>query len=160
MPPEYTIDKETLLAKCLIKGIKKLRKASEIQCQGLALIEKVACKSPNLSTLVNVFSPICSAYVKPKIETGKNSEKPEHISYDEGKGINYPKKIDFVENDQPKCRFICQHCPFVARSWGGTDAHIRKCHTHLQYGPCSNCDFVTFNVDSFRTHTKTCLQNR
>ena len=69
--------------------------------------------------------------MKPKIIiTGNNKENPESVSYDEGKGINYPKRVDFLEDEQPKTKFLCQHCSFVARSWGGTDAHIKKI-THM-----------------------------
>ena len=50
--------------------------------------------------------------------------------------------------------FECPVCKSTFRNHGTADAHIRKEHTKMKYGPCTKCGFTSWNGDSFHAHSK------
>ena len=161
-------NRENILARSLVTGLKQLRKSYEMQAQALLIIEKVACKAPNLESLISVFAPLCPPHIRATkaninfatAEPGCSDEKdhgtPEIVSFD-SKGKNHPKRSQSFDG---KVRFECQYCPYTAGSHAGADSHIREIHSHLKIGPCINCKlFSTYNMDSYKRHLKTCKKN-
>ena len=50
--------------------------------------------------------------------------------------------------------FECPVCESTFRNHGTADAHIRKEHTKMKYGPCTKCGFTSWNGDSFHAHSQ------
>lgn len=160
MTPQMSVAaQEKYDLRLLTKGMAKVAKGSRMQADGFDLIQTVLKRNPSLQPLATVLAPY--ADVKPgsgkaaelnlQIPVGPSSSGKPQL-FDVGPisaPIRAPNGIEW------KCRF----CDVVMKSWGGADAHTRKEHTKVFYGPCVWCTtFKSASASSYKEHVRHCEQ--
>lgn len=143
---------EKLHLRRLTKGMAKLAKGAKLQAEGLAIIQDVLAQNPSLQPLASVLRPYQEIEVGPSSSLAaampaSQSGKPQ--IFQEGP-INVPVRA------KNGIDWKCRYCEVVMKSYGGAEAHIRKVHTKVFYGPCPFCPFTTAASSSFKEHVRNC----
>lgn len=150
-------DKDNRDLRVLSKALNQLHRAAKLQVNGLARIQAVVKRSPNLSTLAEILKPFTNVMVP---ETTQESIKPfipfvqQKSKFPQMLGVKvHPKKMTGTS------KFCCPLCNVEEGWWAKIDAHIREFHTNQLYGPCV-CGFTTYNSDSLKRHKReVCREN-
>ena len=127
-----------------------IRKADEMQARGMAVLEEIVGKYPDLAGLAEIVKPTINVMDKTPIPTTP-SQPP------------VPKKVPTVVDSGAKKLYLSSYintlgirifqCP-VCESTFRNHAHICKEHTKMKYGPCTKCGFTSWNDDSFWAYSK------
>ena len=130
-----------------------IRKADEMQARGMAVLKEIVGKYPDLAGLAEIVKPAKTVMDKTPVPTAPSqSTVPKEVPtvVDSGTPKLYPSSSI---NTLGIRIFKCPVCESTFRSHGTADAHIRKEHTKMKYGPCTKCGFTSWNGDSFRAHS-------
>lgn len=144
---------EKLDLRQLTKGMTKLGKAAKLQQAGLALIQGVLARNPSLAPLASVLrpyqsvevnlSPFASSQPMPESASGK----PQVFQVGPiNEPVRAPNGVDWA----------CRYCGKEMVSYYGAEAHTRREHTKVFFGPCPKCNFKTASSGSYRDHLKYC----
>ena len=131
-----------------------IRKADEMQARGMAVLEEIVGKYPDLAGLAEIVKPTKNVMDKTPVPTAPSqSTVPKEVPtvVDSGTAKLYPSSYI---NTLGIRIFKCPVCESTLRNHGTADAHIRKEHTKMKYGLCTKCGFTSWNGDSFRAHSK------
>ena len=138
----------------LLGAMHTIRKADEMQARGMAVLEEIVGRYPDLVGLAEIVKPTKNVMDKtPVPTTPSQSTVPKEVptAVDSGTQKLYPSSSI---NTLGIRIFKCPVCESTFRNHGTADAHIRKEHTKMKYGPCTKCGFTSWNGDSFRAHSK------
>ena len=138
----------------LLGAMHTIRKADEMWARGMAVLEEIVGKYPDLVGLTEIVKPTKIVIDKTPVPTTP-SQPP------------VPKEVPTIVDLGPKKLYPSSYintlgirifqCPVsesTFRNHGTADAHIHKEHTKMEYGPCTKCGFTSWNGDSFWTHSK------
>ena len=138
----------------LLGAMGTIRKADEMQVRGMAVLEEIVGKYPNLVGLAEIVKPTKNVMDKTPVPTAPSqSTVPKEVPtvVDSGTKKLYPSSsINTLGIRNSKCPV----CESTFRNHGTADAHNRKEHTKMKYGPCTKCGFTSWNGDSFQAHSK------
>ena len=138
----------------LLGAMRTIRKADEMRAQGVAVVEEIVGRYPDLAGLAEIVKPEKMVMDQtPVPTTPSQSTVPKEVPtvVDSGKPKLYPSSSI---NTLGIRIFECPVCESTFRNHGTADAHICKEHTKIKYGPCTKCGFTSWNGDSFRAHSK------
>ena len=144
----------------LLGAICTIRKADEMRAKGMAVLEEIVGKYPDLAGLAEIIKPAKNVIDKEKTPvTTSPSPSPSQPPMPKeaatvvasGSQKLYPSSHI---NTLGIRIFQCPACEKTFRNHGTADAHIRKEHTKIKYGPCTHCGFTSWNGDSFWAHSK------
>ncbi len=140
----------------LNRGLFLLHKAVKLQVAGLACIQAVCRSSPNFSMLLRAFSlvhvpDLTAGALTPQVPMLVPLSKHPQIQGEQMK----PMPVGVVDG---ACVYKCPSCTVPPPgTWAAINAHIRKEHLKLLYGPCPYCrTFTTAASGSFRRHKLAC----
>ena len=138
----------------LLGAMRTIRKADEMLARGVTVVEEIVGRYPDLAGLAEIVKPAKTVMDQTPVPTAPSQS-------------TVPKEVPtVVDSDTPKLYpsssinalgiriFECPVCESTFRNHGTADAHIRKEHTKIKYGPCTKCGFTSWNGDSFRAHSK------
>ena len=134
----------------LLGAMHTIRKADEMQARGMAVLEEIVGRYPDLVGLAEIVKPTKNVMDKtPVPTTPSQSTVPKEVPtvVDSGTPKLYPSSSI---NTLGIRIFRCPVCESTFRNHGTADAHIHKEHTKMKYGPCTKCGFTSWNGDSFR----------
>ena len=138
----------------LLGAIHTIRKADEMQAKGMAVLEEIVGKYPDLVGLAEIIKPAKNVIDKTPVTTSPSQPpmpKEAATVVNLGSQKLYPSSHI---NTLGIRIFQCPACEKTFRNHGTADAHIHKEHTKIKYGPCTNCGFTSWNGDSFWAHSK------
>ena len=138
----------------LLGAMRTIRKADEMQATGVAVVEEIVGRYPDLAGLAEIVKPAKTVMDQTPVPTAPSqSTVPKEVPtvVDSGTPKLYPSSSI---NTLGIRIFECPVCESTFRNHGTADAHIRKEHTKIKYGPCTKCGFTSWNGDSFRAHSK------
>ena len=138
----------------LLGAIRTIRKADEMRARGMAVLEEIVGKYPDLRGLAEIVKPTKNIIDKTPVPAAPSQPlvpKEVPTTVDLGTTKLYPSSHI---NTLGIRIFKCPVCESTFRNHGTADAHIRKEHTKIKYGPCTKCGFTSWNGDSFRAHSK------
>ena len=138
----------------LLGAMRTIRKADEMWAMGVAVVEEIVGRYPDLVGLAEIVKPAKTVMNKtPVPTTPSQSTVPKEVPtvVDSGTPKLYPSSSI---NTLGIRIFKCPVCESTFRNHGTADAHIHKEHTKIKYGPCTKCGFTSWNGDSFRAHSK------
>ena len=138
----------------LLGAMRTIRKADEMQARGVAVVEEIVGRYPDLAGLAEIVKPAKTVMDQTPVPTAPSqSTVPKEVPtvVDSGTPKLYPSSSI---NTLGIRIFECPVCKSTFRNHGTADAHIRKEHTKIKYGPCTKCGFTSWNGDSFRAHSK------
>ena len=138
----------------LLGAMRTIRKADEMQASGVAVVEEIVGRYPDLVGLAEIVKPAKMVMDQtPVPTTPSQSTVPKEVPtvVDSGAPKIYPSSSI---NTLGIRIFEYPVCQSTFRNHGTADAHIRKEHTKMKYGPCTKCGFTSWNGDSFRAHSK------
>ena len=155
--PKANIDPEARKKKDVAKllgAMRTIRKADEMWARGVAVVEEIVGRYPDLAGLAEIVKPAKAVMDKTPVPTAPSqSTVPKEVPTVVDLGI--PKLYPSSSINTLGIRiFQCPACEQTFRNHGTADAHIRKEHTKLKYGLCTKCGFTSWNGDSFRAHSK------
>ena len=151
------IDPETRKSKDVAKllgAMCTIRKADEMRARGMAVLEEIVGKYPDLRGLAEIVKPTKNIIDKTPVPTAPSQPLvPKEVPtiVDLGTTKLYPSSHI---NTLGIRIFKCPVCESTFRNHGTADAHIHKEHTKIKYGPCTKCGFTSWNGDSFWAHSK------
>ncbi len=140
----------------LNRGLFLLHKAAKLQAAGLARIQAICRSSPDFGMLLRAFSlvhvpDLTAGALTPQVPMLAPLSKHPQIQGEQMK----PVPVGVVDS----VRFYkCPSCTVPPpKTWVAIDAHIRKEHLKLLYGPCPYCGtFTTAASGSFHWHKLAC----
>ena len=138
----------------LLEAMRTIRKADEMQARGMAVLEEIVGRYPDLVGLAEIVKPAKTVMDQtPVPSTSSQSAVPKEVPT---AGVSGTQKLypSSSINTFGIRIFKCPICESTFRNHGTADAHIRKEHTKMKYGPCTKCGFTSWNGDSFRAHSK------
>ena len=138
----------------LLGAMHTIRKADEMWARGMAVLEEIVGRYPDLVGLAEIVKPTKNVMDKtPVTTTPSQSTVPKEVPtvVDSGTPKLYPSSSI---NTLGIRIFRCPVCESTFRNHGTADAHIRKEHTKMKYGPCTKCGFTSWNGEGFRAHSK------
>ena len=138
----------------LLGAMRTIRKADEMQARGVAVVEEIVGRYPDLAGLAEIVKPAKMVMDQTPVPTAPSqSTVPKEVPtvVDSGTPKLYPSSSI---NTLGIRIFECPVCESTFRNHGTADAHIHKEHTKIKYGPCTKCGFTSWNGDSFRAHSK------
>ena len=138
----------------LLGAMRTIRKADEMQARGVAVVEEIVGRYPDLAGLAEIVKPAKTVMDQTPVPTAPSqSTVPKEVTtvVDSGTPKLYPSSSI---NTLGIRIFECPVCKSTFRNHGTADAHICKEHTKIKYGPCTKCGFTSWNGDSFRAHSK------
>ena len=138
----------------LLGAMRTIRKADEMWARGVAVVEEIVGRYPDLAGLAEIVKPAKMVMDQTPVPTAPSqSTVPKEVPtvVDSGTPKLYPSSSI---NTLGIRIFECPVCESTFRNHGTADAHIRKEHTKIKYGPCTKCGFTSWNGDSFRAHSK------
>ena len=138
----------------LLGAMRTIRKADEMQARGVAVVEEIVGRYPDLAGLAEIVKPAKMVMDQTPVPTAPSqSTVPKEVPtvVDSGTPKLYPSSSI---NTLGIRIFECPVCKSTFRNHGTADAHIRKEHAKIKYGPCTKCGFTSWNGDSFRAHSK------
>ena len=140
----------------LNRGLFLLHKAAKLQAAGLAHIQAVCRSSPNVGVLLRAFSSVhvpdlTAGALTPQVPMLAPLSKHPQIQGEQ-------MKLVLVGVVDGACIYKCLSCTVPPpRTCAAIDAHVRKEHLKLLYGPCPYCEtFTTALSGSFRWHKLAC----
>ena len=138
----------------LLGVMQTIRKADEMWARGVAVVEEIVGRYPDLAGLAEIVKPAKTVMDKtPVPTTPSQSTVPKEVPTVVDSGT--PKLYPLSSINTLGIRiFECPVCESTFRNHGTADAHIRKEHTKMKYGPCTKCGFTSWNGDSFCAHSK------
>ena len=151
------IDPEARKSKDVAKlygAMHPIRKVDEMQARGMAVLEEIVGKHPDLAGLAEIVKPTKNVIDKTPVPTVPSQPlvpKEVPIVVDLGAKKLYPPSYI---NTLGIRIFQCPVCESTFRNHGTAHAHIHKEHTKMKYGPCTKCGFISWNGDSFQAHSK------
>jgi hypothetical protein len=139
-------------------ALKLMGKARTLQLKANSLLSSMVLKNPSASHFVELITSIdspaaaheCKQQAVFAPQSQSKSKFVQHVDRSQPTIVPHKKVLNGTT------RFVCAVCNTNTGSWSGCDAHIRKTHSFMKYGPCSKCDFTSFNIDSFRHHLNIC----
>ena len=138
----------------LLGAMRTIRKADEMQARGVAVVEEIVGRYPDLVGLAEIVKPAKTVMDQTPVPTAPSqSTVPKEVPtvVDSGTPKLYPSSSI---NTLGIRIFKCPACESTFRNHGTADVHICKEHTKMKYGPCTKCGFTSWNGDSFRAHSK------
>ena len=138
----------------LLGAMQTIRKADEMWARGVAVVEEIVGRYPDLAGLAEIVKPAKTVMDQTPVPTAPSqSTVPKEVPtvVDSGTPKLYPSSSI---NTLGIRIFECPVCESTFRNHGTADAHIHKEHTKMKYGPCTKCGFTSWNGDSFRAHSK------
>ena len=138
----------------LLGAMHTIRKADEMQARGMAVLEEIVGRYPDLVGLAEIVKPTKNVMDKTPVPTAPSqSTVPKEVPtvVDSGTPKLYPSSSI---NTLGIRIFKCPVCESTFRNHGTADAHIHKEHRKMKYGLCTKCGFTSWNGDSFRAHFK------
>ena len=138
----------------LLGAMQTIRKADEMWTRGVAVVEEIVGRYPDLAGLAEIVKPAKTLMDKTPVPTAPSqSTVPKEVPtvVDSGTPKLYPSSSI---NTLGIRIFECPVCESTFRNHGTADAHIRKEHKKMKYGPCTKCGFTSWNGDSFCAHSK------
>ena len=138
----------------LLGAMQTIRKADEMWARGVAVVEEIVGRYPDLVGLAEIVKPAKTVMDQTPVPTmPSQSTVPKEVPtvVDSGTPKLYPSSSI---NTLGIRIFECPVCESTFRNHGTADAHIHKEHTKMKYGPCTKCGFTSWNGDSFRAHSK------
>ncbi len=128
----------------------------KLQAAGLACIQAVCRSSPDFGMLLCAFGSVhvpdlTAAALTPQVPMLAPLSKHPQIQGEKMKLV----PVGVVDSAR---MYKCPLCTIPPpRTWVAIDAHVRKEHLKLLYGPCPYCGmFTTAASGSFRQHKITC----
>lgn len=137
-------------SKQIEKALKLLHKASVFQMKAYNLLRRVNMSGRMPSD--QFASAICGF----NQSRGGDLQRPAEAST-RPDNVNMKMIVPLRISSGGKTHFRCPQCDVAKPSWSGADSHIRKVHTFAKYGPCQTCTFTSYNLDSFRGHSRLCV---
>ena len=138
----------------LLGAMRTIRKADEMWARGVAVVEEIVGRYPDLAGLAEIVKPAKTVMDQtPVPTTPSQSTVPKEVPtvVDSGTPKLYPSSSI---NTLGIRIFECPVCESTFRNHGTADAHIHKEHTKIKYGPCTKCGFTSWNGDSFCAHSQ------
>ena len=138
----------------LLGAMCTIRKADEMQAKGMAVLEDIVGKYPDMAGLAEIIKPAKNVIDKTPVTTSPSQPpmpKEAATVVDLGSQKLYPSSHI---NTLGIRIFQCPACEKTFRNHGTADAHICKEDTKIKYGLCTNCGFTSWNGDSFWAHSK------
>ena len=138
----------------LLGAMRTIRKADEMWARGLAVVEEIVGRYPDLVGLAEIVNPAKTVMDQTPLPTAPSqSTVPKEVPtvVDSGTPKLYPSSSI---NTLGIRIFKCPACESTFQNHGTADVHIHKEHTKMKYGPCTKCGFTSWNGDSFRAHSK------
>ena len=138
----------------LLGVMQTIRKTDEMQARGVAFVEEIVGRYPDLVGLAEIVKPAKTIMDKtPVPTTPSQSTVPKEVPtvVDSGTPKLYPSSSI---NTLGIRIFECPVCESTFRNHATADAHICKEHTKMKYGLCTKCGFTSWNGDSFCAHSK------
>ena len=138
----------------LLGAMRTIRKADEMWARGVAVVEEIVGRYPDLAGLAEIVKPAKTVMDQTPVPTAPSqSTVPKEVPtvVDSGTPKLYPSSSI---NTLGIRIFECPVCESTFRNHGTADAHIHKEHTKIKYGPCTKCGFTSWNGDSFCAHSQ------
>ena len=138
----------------LLGAMRTIRKADEMQARGVAVVEEIVGRYPDLAGLAEIVKPAKMVMDQTPVPTSPSqSTVPKEVPtvVDLGTPKLYPSSSI---NTLGIRIFECPVCKSTFRNHETADAHIHKEHIKIKYGPCTKCGFTSWNGDSFHAHSK------
>ena len=138
----------------LLEAMHTIRKVDEMWTRGMAVLEEIVGKYPDLAGLAEIVKPTKNVIDKTPVPTTPSQPPvPKEVPtvVDLGTKKLYPSSY---MNTLDIRILQCPVCESTFRNHGTADAHIYKEHTKMKYGPCTKCGFTSWNGDSFWAHSK------
>ena len=138
----------------LLGVMRTIRKADEMRARGMAVLEEIVGRYPDLAGLAEIVKPAKTVMDQtPVPSTSSQSAVPKEVPT---AGVSGTQKLypSSCINTLGIRIFKCPVCESTFRNHGTADVHIRKEHTKMKYGPCTKCGFTSWNGDSFHAHSK------
>ena len=112
-----------------------MRKADEMQARGMAVLEEIVGKYPDLAGLADIVKETKNVIEKTPLPTAPSQppvpkEVPTVVDLDTKKLY-----LSLYINTLGIRIFQCPVCESTFRNHGKADAHIHKEHTKMKYGP-------------------------
>ena len=123
-----------------------IRKADEMRARGMAVLEEIVGRYPDLAGLAEIVKPAKTVMDQtPVPTTSSQSAVPKEVPT---AGVSGTQKLypSSSINTLGIRIFKCPICESTFRNHGTADVHIRKEHT--------KSGFTSWNGDSFRAHSK------
>ena len=138
----------------LLGTMRTIRKADEMWATGVAVVEEIVGRYPDLAGLAEIVKPAKTVMDQTPVPTAPSqSTVPKEVPTVVDSGT--PKLYPSSSINTLGIRILkCPVCKSTFRNHGTADAHIHKEHTKIKYGPCTKCGFTSWNGDSFRAHSK------
>ena len=127
----------------LLGAMQTIRKADEMWARGVAVVEEIVGRYPDLAGLAEIVKSAKTVMDQtPVPTTPSQSTVPKEVPtvVDSGTPKLYPSSSI---NTLGIRIFKCPVCESTFRNHGTADAHIRKEHTKMKYGPCTKCGFTS-----------------
>ena len=138
----------------LLKGMCTFRKAYEMWARGMAVLEEIMGKYPDLVGLAEIVKPTNNVIDNTHVSTTP-SQPPVPKEVLTVVELSTKKLYPSSQINTLGIRiFQCPVWESTFRNYGTADAHIHKEHLKMTYGPCPNCGFTSWNGNSFWAHTK------
>ena len=138
----------------LLGAMCTIRKADEMWARGVAVLEEIVGRYPDLVGLAEIVKPAKTVMDQtPVPTTSSQSAVPKEVPTAGVSGTQKLYPSSSINNLGIRI-FKCPICESTFRNHGTADAHIHKEHTKMKYGPCTKCGFTSWNGDSFCTHSK------
>ena len=157
--PKTDIEKNARDLGVVSTVLNMLYRANKLQAAGIARLQAVVKRSPDLAGLSQLLVPFAGVYV------------PEVTPHALLPGIpavqavvpqqTYTPSQNLVMKPVPggRQRYTCPVCieyNLKPGRYQTVQTHINKVHTGLSYGPCKNCNFVSYSQDSWGKHVSSC----
>ena len=138
----------------LLGALWTIRKADEMWARGVAVLEEIVGKYPNLVSLAEVVKPAKNVLDKTPV-SARPSQPPVPKEVPTVADLDAPKLYPSSHINTLGIRiFKCPVCESTFQNHGTADAHIHKEHTKMKYCLCTKCGFTSWNGDSFQAHSK------
>lgn len=134
----------------LLACFRQVRKAEEMRSDALRRMEEIIKKQPELSALVELLKPVETIAAAGVSKLGVTSSSRGMVTLSDP---STPTVVPKSSTNSLGIRiYTCPICAEKARTHYACDAHIRKYHTKIKFGPCQDCGFCSWNRESFRNH--------
>ena len=131
-----------------------IRKVDEMWARGMAVLEEIVGKYPDLAGLAEIVKPTKNVIDKMPVPTTPSQPPvPKEVPTVVRLGAKKLYPSSYI-NTLGIRMFQCPVCESTFINHGTADAHICKEHTKMKYGLCTKCGFTSWNGDSFWAHSK------
>ena len=138
----------------LLGAMCTIRKVDEIRARGMAVLEEIVGKYPDLVGLAEIVKPTKNVMDKTPVPTTPSQPPvPKEVPTVVDLGAKKLYLSSYINTLGIRI-FQCPVCESTFRNHGTADAHIRKEHIKMKYALCTKCGFTSWNGDSFQAHSK------